>query len=118
MASSRDGPTSALLLAAAARQRQPVRPASGDFFDVRLRHTLQDHFGAAPKQEDGWDGPSYGHRGARIECRLGGYVCRLVMRGHPLDGQVFGRAGNGVPLIDLWLDEGRLPDGVQAGPAI
>ena len=93
----------------------------GDIFDVLLRRSLQARFGAAvsepvpdhlqklipehaAERAEDWGGPFYGHRGARIECRPGGYVCRLVMTGHPLDGQAFGPAGDCISMIDLWLD--------------
>jgi two-component system response regulator FixJ len=77
--------------------------------DALLRLIREDR----SEPEEFWSGPSYSHRGARIECGPGGYVCRLLMVGHPLDGQAFGPAGIGVLLIDVWLDEGLLPDDTQ-----
>ena len=56
-----------------------------------------------------WDGPSYRYRGANIHCLSGGHVCGLVMPDHPLNGATFGVAGTIKPLIDIWLDETRLP---------
>jgi hypothetical protein len=56
-----------------------------------------------------WGGPTYRYRGARIECCPGVYVCGFFLDGHPLTGQTFGVAGTITPLIDLWLDDGRLP---------
>ena len=47
---------------------------------------------------------------ARIECGPGGHVCGLFMEGHPLDGMTFGVVGIVTPLVDVWLDEGWLPD--------
>jgi hypothetical protein len=65
-------------------------------------------------------GPTFAYRGAIIECLKGGHVCTLRMATHPLDGSSFGVVGTIVPLIDLWLDESRLPDYmravVQGGP--
>jgi hypothetical protein len=131
MATNQNGPASAAS-AEVALQSEEQRAELGDVFDVLLRRSLQARFGTAvsepvpdhllrlisedaAEREEDWGGPSYGHRGARIECRPGGYVCRLVMKGHPLDRQAFGPAGDGVPLIDLWLDEGLLPDRAQVG---
>lgn len=54
-------------------------------------------------------GPSYGYRGAVIDCQQGGHVCRLQMPDHPLHGRGFGVVGTITPLVDLWLDERRLP---------
>ena len=36
------------------------------------------------------------------------FSCRLILDGHPLTGQTFGVAGTITPLVDLWLNEGRL----------
>ncbi|MBL6082820.1 hypothetical protein JMJ56_33290 [Belnapia sp. T18] len=55
-------------------------------------------------------GPSYTYRGATIDCQKGGHVCRLVMPDHPLHGRGFGVVGTITPLVDLWLDERRLPN--------
>ena len=61
-------------------------------------------------------GPSYAYRGAVIDCMKGGHVCRLTLDGHPLTGMTFGVAGTITPLVDLWLDEERLPDYMRASP--
>ena len=61
-------------------------------------------------------GPSYAYRGATIDCMKGGYVCRLQMPAHPLHGRSFGVAGTITPLVDLWLDEGRLPGYMRVVP--
>lgn len=61
-------------------------------------------------------GPSYTYRGAVIDCQKGGHVCLLRMEGHPLDGQGFGVAGTITPLVDLWVDEGRLPRYMRVVP--
>ncbi|WP_157033523.1 hypothetical protein [Belnapia moabensis] len=61
-------------------------------------------------------GPSYTYRGAVIDCLKGGYVCRLRMDGHPLDGHSFGAAGTITPLVDLWVDEKRLPGYMRLVP--
>ncbi|WP_043367484.1 hypothetical protein [Belnapia sp. F-4-1] len=61
-------------------------------------------------------GPSYSYRGAVIECQKGGHVCRLVMLEHPLHGHSFGVAGTITPLVDLWVDERRLPRYMRAVP--
>ena len=62
-----------------------------------------------------WDGPTYHFRGAEIRCCPGGHVCGLVMLGHPLDGRIFGVPGTITPLVDLWLDERRLPVHIRGG---
>jgi hypothetical protein len=46
----------------------------------------------------------------------GGHVCRLLLPEHPLSGMSFGVAGTITPLVDLWLDEQRLPSHVRAVP--
>lgn len=61
-------------------------------------------------------GPSYGYRGAVIDCMKGGHVCRLLLPAHPLTGMSFGVTGTVTPLVDLWLDEGRLPAYMRAIP--
>ncbi|MBL6082643.1 hypothetical protein JMJ56_32275 [Belnapia sp. T18] len=61
-------------------------------------------------------GPSYTYRGATIDRQKGGYVCRLWMKGHPPDGQSFGVAGTITPLVDIWVDEERLPRCMRAVP--
>ena len=61
-------------------------------------------------------GPSYTYRGATIECQKGGHVCLLRMPEHPLDGLSFGVVGTITPLVDIWVDEGRLPRYMRAVP--
>ena len=46
----------------------------------------------------------------------GAHVCGLHMPGHPLDGCTFGVVGAITPLVDIWLDEGRLPNYMRAVP--
>lgn len=59
-------------------------------------------------------GPSYSYRGAGIDCQKGGHICRLQMPDHPLHGRGFGVVGTITPLVDLWLDERRLPRHLRA----
>ena len=61
-------------------------------------------------------GPSYRYRGAEIRCMPGGHVCALFMPEHPLHKSTFGAPGTVQPLVDLWLDEHRLPPHYQAVP--
>jgi hypothetical protein len=61
-------------------------------------------------------GPSYAYQSAVIDCMKGGHVCRLSMNEHPLSGMSFGVAGTITPLVDLWLEEGRLPDYMRTSP--
>ena len=68
--------------------------------------------------EGPWGGPTYSYRGARIECGKGSHVCGLFLEGHPLDRQTFGVVGAITPLVDLWVDEGRLPRYMQAVPKV
>jgi hypothetical protein len=68
------------------------------------RHQLEETTVTGPL-----GGPSCGYRGAVIDCMKGGHVCRLILDGHPLTGMSFGVAGTITPLVDLWLNEGRLP---------
>jgi hypothetical protein len=46
----------------------------------------------------------------------GGHVCGLFMADHPLNGQNFGVVGTITSLVDVWLDEGRLPEHLRAVP--
>jgi hypothetical protein len=64
--------------------------------------------------EGPWGGPAYAYRGAEIRCAKGGHVCGLLMKGHPLDGHTFGVVGTITPLVDLWVEERRLPDHMRA----
>ena len=61
-----------------------------------------------------WGGPVYSYRGAEIRCTKGGHVCGLLMDDHPLNGHTFGVVGTVTPLVDMWLDERRLPDPIRA----
>ena len=63
-----------------------------------------------------WGGPVYRYRGAEIRCNRGGHVCALLMPGHPLNGSSFGVVGTITPLIDLWVEEKRLPGYMRAVP--
>ena len=63
-----------------------------------------------------WGGPAYAYRGAEIRCLKGGHVCGLLMEGHPLHGSTFGLVGTITPLVDLWVEERRLPDYMPAEP--
>ncbi len=38
------------------------------------------------------------------------------MPDHPLNGLTFGVVGTITPLVDIWLDEGRLPNHIRAVP--
>ena len=51
-----------------------------------------------------WGGPTYRHRGARIECTADGRLCGLFLDGHPFSGRTFAAPGTAVALVDLWLD--------------
>lgn len=75
------------------------------------RHRLEPVAAEGP-----WGGPVYSYRGAEIRCSRGGHVCGLLMGAHPFHGATFGMPGTTTPLIDLWLDEGRLPSHVRAVP--
>ena len=66
--------------------------------------------------EGPWDGPVCRHRGAEITCTKGSHVCELRMPGHPLDGSTFGVVGTITPLVDLWVEERRLPSYMKAVP--
>jgi hypothetical protein len=63
-----------------------------------------------------WGGPVYHYRGAEIRCLKGGHVCALFMDDHPLNGWTFGVVGTVTPLVDLWVEERRLPDCMKAVP--
>ncbi len=66
--------------------------------------------------EGPWGGPVYRYRGAEIRCTKGGHVCGLFMEGHPLHGHSFGVVGTITPLVDLLVEELRLPDRIRAVP--
>jgi hypothetical protein len=78
----------------------PEPPSPGDM----AFHMLEETDAAGPL-----GGPSYSYRGAVIDCQKGGYICRLTMPAHPLHDHSFGVVGTITSLVDLWLDEGRLP---------
>jgi hypothetical protein len=63
-----------------------------------------------------WGGPVYRCRGAEIRRNKGGHVCALLMEGHPCSGATFGAVGTITPLVDLWVEEGRLPSYMRAVP--
>ena len=63
-----------------------------------------------------WGGPVYAYRGAEIRCAKGGHVCSLFMEGHRLHGHSFGVAGTITPLVDLSVEERRLPGHMRAVP--
>ena len=63
-----------------------------------------------------WGGPVYSYRGAEIRCNRGGHVCTLLMPDHPLHGSPFGVVGTVTPLVDLWVEERRLPGYMRAAP--
>ncbi len=44
------------------------------------------------------------------------HVCILLMPAHPLHGCTFGVVGTITPLVDLWVEERRLPDYMRAVP--
>lgn len=60
-------------------------------------------------QRSPWGGSTFTYRGARIECVPGNQVCGLLMASHPLSGSSFGAPGTITPLVDLWIEEERLP---------
>ena len=63
-----------------------------------------------------WGGPVYNYRGAEIRCLKGGHVCALLMDDHPLNGWTFGVVATVTPVVDLWVEERRLPDHMRAYP--
>ncbi len=75
------------------------------------RHSLLETAAAGP-----WGGPVFSYRGAEIRCAKGGHVCSLFMEGHPLHGSSFGVVGTITPLVDLWVEERRLPSHMRAVP--
>ena len=58
----------------------------------------------------------YRHRGTEIRCAKGRHACALLMESHPLHSATFGVAGTVPPLIDLWVEEGRLPNHMRTVP--
>ena len=44
------------------------------------------------------------------------HVCGLLMEGRPLHGMTFGVVDPITPLVDLWVEERRLPDHMRAVP--
>ncbi len=63
-----------------------------------------------------WGGPVYRHRGAEIRCNRRGHVCALLVPDHPLHGSTFGVVGTVTLLVDLWVEERRLPGYMRAMP--
>ena len=63
-----------------------------------------------------WGGPLCRYRGGEVRCLRGGHVCGLLMEAHPVHGITMGVPGTITPLIDLWLDERRLPAHMRAVP--
>ena len=61
-------------------------------------------------------GPVFRYREAEILSLRDGQVCGLLMAAHPLYGATFGVPGTITPLIDIWLDEGRLPGHLSVVP--
>jgi hypothetical protein len=55
-------------------------------------------------------------RRARIECFKGGRSCSLFTDRHPLHGRGFSALGTITPLVEPWLDEGRLPSYMRVVP--
>ncbi len=53
---------------------------------------------------------------ARIECLKDGRLCSLFMDGRPLHGRGFSALGTITPLVEPWLDEGRLPSYMRLVP--
>ena len=93
------------------------------FDAVRRRPAVRRHIGPAAaivalnrNLSDARGGPVYRYRGAEIRCAKGGHPCALVMPGHRLDEMTFGVIGNITPLVDLWVEEGRLPGHMRAAP--
>lgn len=60
--------------------------------------------------------PVYRYRGAEIRCNPGGHLCTLLMEGRPLHGATFGVVGTVTPLVDMWVEEGRLPSYMRPVP--
>ena len=81
-----------------------------------MQNDIPQHALLETAAKGAWGGPSYSYRGAEIRCLPGGHVCGLLMDGHPLDGLTFGVVGTITPLIDSWLDHGRLPAYMRAVP--
>lgn len=61
-------------------------------------------------------GPSSAYRDAVVDRLKGSHVCRLVMPEHLLHDHSFGAVGTITPLVDLWLNEGRLRRYMRAVP--
>ena len=61
-------------------------------------------------------GPSYRYRGAIIHCRPDGQACTLLMPDNPFHRWGFGSVDVITPLIDLWLEEGRMPKYMRVTP--
>ncbi len=55
-------------------------------------------------------------KGSTIRCLKGGRICALLMSDHPLNGSTFGVPGTLTKLVDLWVEERRLPSYMRAVP--
>ena len=66
--------------------------------------------------EGAWGGPVHPHLGAEARCNKGGHVCAPLLEGHPLHGATFGVVGTVMPLVDLRVEEGRLPGYMRTVP--
>ncbi len=64
--------------------------------------------------EGPWGGPVFRYHGAEIRRLKGGHVCALLMPDHPLNGSIFGVPGTVTKLVDLWVEERRLPSYMRA----
>ncbi len=66
--------------------------------------------------EGPWRGPTCACRGARIECLPSAHVCALFLEGHRPARTPFGVVRTVTPLVDLWVEERRLPGQTRAVP--
>jgi hypothetical protein len=61
------------------------------------------------KAEGPWGGPTLEYRGARIEAAKGSHISAAWLEGWPLHGVNFGAPEIPMRLLDVWIDEGRIP---------
>ena len=61
-------------------------------------------------------GPSYKYRGATIDCQPGGYTCTLRMPDYPFHGWGLGSVDVITMLVDLWLEQKRMPKYMRVVP--
>ena len=61
-------------------------------------------------------GPSYKYRGATIDCQPGGYACTLTLLGYPFHGWGLGCVDTVAVLVDLWVEQKRLPKHMRVTP--